>query len=78
MTDDRTFQRESYIYMLRSEAFADIPAYDWRFENIDINSFFVFFPDKTVFLFVKCRFYFVYGDQRVIVCVFLSYLLQEL
>ena len=33
MTDDRIFQRESYIYMLRSEAFADIPAYDWRFEN---------------------------------------------
>ncbi len=33
MTDDRTFQRESYIYMLRSETFADIPAYDWRFEN---------------------------------------------
>ena len=31
--DDRAFQRESYIYMLRSEAFADIPAYDWRFEN---------------------------------------------
>ncbi len=33
MTDERTFQRESYIYMLRLEAFADIPAYDWRFEN---------------------------------------------
>lgn len=33
MTDDRTFQRESYIYMLHSEAFADIPAHDWRFEN---------------------------------------------
>ncbi len=38
MTDDRTFQRESYIYMLRSEAFADIPAYDWRFENAKMTA----------------------------------------
>ncbi len=36
--DDRAFQRESYIYMLRSEAFADIPAYDWRFENAKITN----------------------------------------
>ncbi len=36
--DDRAFQRESYIYMLRSEAFADIPAYDWRFENAKMTA----------------------------------------
>ncbi len=36
--DDRAFRRESYIYMLRSEAFSDIPAYDWRFENAKMTA----------------------------------------
>lgn len=31
--EQKEFNRRNHLYLLRSEAFRDIPAYDWRFDN---------------------------------------------